>query len=264
MRVLILRDYESVSAWTARYIANEINAFEPTSSNPYVLGLPTGSSPMGTYKELIAMVKEGELSFKNVVTFNMDEYVGLGGDHPQSYRYFMQEHFFNHIDIIPENTHIPNGLATDIDYECKAYEQAIQHAGGVRLFFGGVGVDGHIAFNEPGSSLVSRTRVKTLTSDTVLANARFFDDNTELVPKTAITVGVGTIMDARQVLLVVSGVSKAEALKQAVEGPISHMWTVTALQMHPKAIIVCDEAAAAGLKTETVRYFKDIEKDNLL
>ena len=242
MRVLIVRDYESLSAWAAGYIADEINAFGPTETRPFVLGLPTGSSPLGTYKQLIAMVKQGKLSFKNVVTFNMDEYVGLSGDHPQSYRYFMQEHFFNHIDIKPENTHIPNGLATDLEAECKAYEQAIRHAGGVHLFFGGVGTDGHIAFNEPGSSLASRTRVKTLTSDTVRANARFFDNNTDLVPKTAITVGVGTIMDARQVLLVVSGVSKAEALKQAVEGAVSHMWTVTALQMHPKAIIVCDES----------------------
>ncbi len=260
MRVIILEDYESISAWTARYVADTIQAFAPAQDRPFVLGLPTGSSPMGTYKNLISYVKEGTLSFQNVVTFNMDEYVGLSGDHPQSFRYFMQEHFFKHIDIQPKNTHIPNGKATDLTAECLAYEQAIRQAGGIRLFLGGVGTDGHIAFNEPGSSLTSRTRIKTLTTDTVVANARFFDNNVELVPKTAITVGVGTIMDADQVVLVISGASKAKALQQAVEGAISHWWTVTALQMHPKAILVCDNDAASMLRPETIAYFKDIEK----
>ena len=263
MRVIILEDYDSVSAWAARYIADKINAFAPTAGKPFVLGLPTGSSPLGTYKALISLVRQGQLSFKHVVTFNMDEYVGLAGDHPQSYRHFMQENFFKHVDILPQNTHIPNGMATDLQAECEAYEQAIQQAGGIRLFLGGVGTDGHIAFNEPGSSLVSRTRIKTLTTDTVLANARFFDNNVALVPKTALTVGVGTIMDADEVLILVSGSSKAEALHQAVEGAVSHMWTITALQMHRKALLVCDRPATAGLKKEMIRYFKDIEKDNL-
>ena len=263
MRVLILENYDRLSVWAARYIAEKINTYKPTHDNPFVLGLPTGSSPLGTYKELIAMHKAGKVSFKNVVTFNMDEYMGIPKDHPQSYHYFMQENFFRHIDINPVNTHVPDGNATDPVAECRNYEEAIKRTGGIRLFMGGVGVDGHIAFNEPGSSLASRTKIKTLTSETRMANARFFDNDMERVPKTALTVGIGTIMDAEEVLILVSGENKARALRHAVEGAVSHMWTITALQMHPGAIIVCYQAATAELKVGTVRYFKDIEKDNL-
>lgn len=263
MRVLILENYDRISAWAANYIAEKINAFTPNAGNPFVLGLPTGSSPLGTYRELISLYKAGKVSFRNVVTFNMDEYVGIPEDHPQSYHYFMQENFFKHIDIRPENIHILDGNAPDLVAECAAYEEAIRNAGGIDLFLGGVGSDGHIAFNEPGSSLVSRTRIKTLTTETIYANARFFDNNMDRVPKTALTVGIGTIMDAGQVMILVSGHTKARALRHAIEGPISHMWTITALQMHPHVIIVCDRAATGELKTETVRYFMDIEKDNL-
>ncbi|MFA5301160.1 MAG: glucosamine-6-phosphate deaminase [Bacteroidales bacterium] len=263
MRVIIQDNYDRLSAWAANYIVNKIKAYNPTSGDPFVLGLPTGSSPLGTYRKLIAMYREGMVSFKNVITFNMDEYVGIPEDHPQSYHYFMQENFFRHIDIDPDNIHILNGNASDPMSQCAIYEEAIIKAGGIQLFLGGVGPDGHIAFNEPGSSLVSRTRIKTLTTDTLLANARFFENDISRVPKTALTVGIGTIMDAREVLILVNGHGKARALHHAVEGSVSHMWTVTALQMHPKAIIVCDESAAAELKTETVRYFRDIERDNL-
>jgi len=263
MRVIIQENYDRLSAWAANYIVNKIKAHNPTPENPFVLGLPTGSSPLGTYKELVSMYRKGLVSFKNVITFNMDEYIGIPEDHPQSYHFFMQENFFRHIDIAAENVHILNGNAPDPVAECDAYEAKIQKAGGIHLFMGGVGPDGHIAFNEPGSSLASRTRIKTLTTDTLLANARFFDNDISQVPKTALTVGIGTIMDAGEVLILVNGYGKARALYHAVEGSVSHMWTVTALQMHPKAIIVCDESATAELKTGTVRYFKDIERDNL-
>lgn len=263
MRVLILDNYDLLSAWAANYIAATINAYKPTGKNPFVLGLPTGSTPLGTYRELIALYNEGKVSFKNVVTFNMDEYVGISQDHPQSYHFFMHENFFRHIDIPAGNIHILDGNASDPEAECRNYEEAIRHVGGIRLFLGGVGPDGHIAFNEPGSSLASRTRIKTLTTDTRLANARFFDNDMERVPKTALTVGIGTIMDAHQVLILVNGHNKARALRHAVEGAVSHMWTITALQMHPRAILVCDHAATAELKAGTVRYFMDIEKDNL-
>jgi len=263
MRVIIQENYDRLSAWAANYIVRKIKAFDPSPERPFVLGLPTGSSPLGTYRELVSMYRKGMVSFKNVITFNMDEYVGIPEDHPQSYHYFMQENFFRHIDIDPDNIHLLNGNASDPVAECVAYEEAITKAGGIHLFMGGVGPDGHIAFNEPGSSLVSRTRIKTLTTDTLLANARFFENDISRVPKTALTVGIGTIMDAGEVLILVNGHGKARALYHAVEGAVSHMWTVTALQMHPKAIIVCDESAAAELKTETVKYFRDIEKENL-
>ncbi len=175
----------------------------------------------------------------------------------------MWNNFFSHIDISPENVNILNGNAPDLEAECERFEAKIKSYGGIDLFMGGVGPDGHIAFNEPGSSLTSRTRVKTLTTDTIIANSRFFDNNVDLVPKTALTVGVGTVMDARSVLLMVNGHNKARALRHGVEGGISQMWTISALQMHPKAIIVADDAACGELKVQTYRYFKDIEKDNL-
>ena len=175
----------------------------------------------------------------------------------------MWSNFFSHIDIRPENVNILNGNTADPEEECARYEAKIASYGGIELFLGGVGPDGHIAFNEPGSSLTSRTRVKTLTQDTIIANSRFFGGDTHLVPKTALTVGVGTIMSARNVLIIVNGHNKAKALQQGVEGGISQMWTITALQMHPKSIIVCDDAATAELKVGTYKYFLDIEKNNL-
>jgi glucosamine-6-phosphate deaminase len=256
MRLLIHKNYESASKWTADYIVGQINA---VSGKKFVLGLPTGSSPLGIYKELIALNKAGAVSFANIVTFNMDEYVGLPDDHPQSYHRFMKDNFFDHVDVKPENIHLLNGMAKDLQAECAAYEQAIKDAGGISLFLGGVGPDGHIAFNEPGSSLVSRTRVKTLTKDTKIANARFFGGDVDKVPSTALTVGVGTIMDAREVVVIVNGHNKARALQVAIEGGVSQMWTLSCLQMHPDAIVVCDEDAADELKVGTVRYFKDIE-----
>ncbi len=263
MRLIIEKNYTDVSRWAACYVASRINAACPTPEHPFVLGCPTGSSPLGMYRHLIELNKAGKVSFKNVVTFNMDEYCGLPRDHKESYYSFMWNNFFNHIDIKPENVNILNGNAADPEEECRKYEEKIASYGGIDLFMGGVGPDGHIAFNEPGSSLTSKTRMKTLTTDTIIANSRFFDNNVDLVPKTALTVGVGTVMAARSVMLIVNGHNKARALKHGVEGGISQMWTISALQMHPKAIIVADEAACGELKVDTYRYFKDIEKDNL-
>ncbi|HHT29154.1 MULTISPECIES: glucosamine-6-phosphate deaminase [Petrimonas] len=263
MRLIIQPDANQMAQWAANYIAAKINNAKPTSEKPFVLGLPTGSSPLLTYKALIKLNREGVVSFENVVTFNMDEYIGLPKDHPQSYHTFMWDNFFGHIDIKKENVHILNGMAEDLEAECMAYEEAIKAAGGVELFLGGIGPDGHIAFNEPGSSLASRTRVKTLTTDTVIANSRFFDNDVNKVPKTALTVGVGTVLDAREVLILVNGHHKARALYQAVEGPVTQMWTISALQLHPKGIIVCDYDACSELKVGTYKYFLDIEHDNL-
>ena len=263
MRVIIEPNYEKLSQWAACYIAAKINKAKPTAEKPFVLGLPTGSSPLGTYKELIKQYQEGVVSFKNVITFNMDEYVGIPKAHPESYHSFMWNNFFSHIDIPTENVNILNGNAPDLESECADYEARIKKAGGIDLFLGGIGPDGHLAFNEPGSSLSSRTRIKSLTTDTIIANSRFFGGDVNLVPKTALTVGIGTVMDAKEVLIVVNGHNKARALQQAIEGGINQMWTITALQLHPKGIIVCDEAACAELKVSTYQYFKDIEKDNL-
>jgi glucosamine-6-phosphate deaminase len=263
MRLIIQTDYDKISKWTAYYIAAKIRKAALTSEKPFVLGLPTGSTPLGTYRELIKLNKAGIVSFANVVTFNMDEYVGLPKNHPESYYSFMWNNFFRHIDIKAENVNILNGNAPDLAAECEAYEAKIKAWGGIELFVGGIGPDGHIAFNEPGSSLSSRTRIKTLTTDTKIANSRFFDNDIKKVPETALTVGVGTVLDAREVLIIVNGLGKARALYHAVEGSVNHMWTISALQMHPKGIIVCDYPACDELKVGTFNYFLDIEKNNL-
>ena len=263
MRLLIHSDYKSVCEWAANYIIRRINAFAPKAEKPFVLGLPTGSSPLGVYRNFIASCGEKKVSFANVVTFNMDEYLGLDSDHPQSYRRFMKENLFNSVDIPPTNTHLLHGMTSDPDAECAAYEAAIRAAGGIELFLGGIGGNGHIAFNEPGSSLMSRTRVVALNAETRADNARFFDGDAAKVPARALTVGIGTVMDAREVLILASGRQKARALKTAVEGGVSHWCPLSCLQLHPNAIIVCDEDAAVELKYGTVRYFKDIEGTEL-
>jgi len=263
MRVIMQPNYEAVSKWAANYVAKKINDFGPNESKPFVLGLPTGSSPLGMYRELINLNKAGKVTFENVVTFNMDEYVNIPEDHPESYYSFMWNNFFNHIDIPKGNVNLLNGNASDLNAECAAYEEKMKNVGGVTLFVGGIGPDGHIAFNEPGSSLSSRTRIKTLTYDTIVANSRFFGGDVNKVPKIALTVGVGTVMDAKEVLIIVNGHNKARALRHAIEGSVNHLWTISALQMHPKGIIVCDEQATVELRYGTVKYFKDIESANL-
>ncbi|NUN08589.1 MAG: glucosamine-6-phosphate deaminase [Ignavibacteriaceae bacterium] len=263
MRLIIQPNYALVSKWAANYVANTINEFKPAKNNRFVLGLPTGSSPLGLYKELIKLNKEGKVSFKYVTTFNMDEYVNLPESHPQSYHYFMYDNFFNHINIDKKYINILNGNAKYLNTECENYEKKIKKAGGIDLFLGGIGPDGHIAFNEPGSSLGSLTRVKTLTMDTIIANSRFFDNDISKVPRTALTVGVKTVLDAREILIIINGHSKARALAKVVEEGVNHMWTVSALQLHPKSMIVCDDASTVELKVGTVNYFKDIESPNL-
>ena len=262
MRLIIEPNYEQLSRWAANYVIERVNAAR-NQEKPFVLGPPTGSSPEGMYAELVMACKEGRVSFKNVVTFNMDEYVGLPESHPQSYHTFMAEHLFNHIDCPKENIHILNGNAADLAAECAHYEDMIRECGGIDLFLGGIGPDGHIAFNEPYSSLTSRTRQKTLTTDTRIANSRFFGGDPEAVPATALTVGVGTVMSAKEVLILCNGHNKARALQAAIEGPVCQAWTISALQQHPHGIIVCDEAACEEIKVGTYKYFKDIEKDNL-
>lgn len=259
MRVIIQPNDDLVGKWTARYIASKINFHHESGLSPFVLGLPTGSTPLVTYKELIRLYDLGEVSFSNVIFFNMDEYIGLPRNHPQSYYYFLWENFFKHIDVNPKNVNIIDGNAEDLEFECMNYEQKMEEAGGVDLFLAGIGTDGHIAFNEPFSSLSSRTRIKTLNMESVMSNARFFDDDVNQVPRKAITVGVGTIMDAREVLIQAVGFSKAIALRHVIEGGYSGKVTASALQLHPKALVVCDEFACYELKLSTYRYFMECE-----
>ncbi|KAH8904451.1 glucosamine-6-phosphate isomerase [Coniochaeta sp. PMI_546] len=260
MRLIIRDQPEAASAYVANYIIDRIKHFAPTPAHPFVLGLPTGSSPLGVYRILVEKYKAGEISFENVITFNMDEYIGIPRDHPESYHSFMWKHFFSHVNIHPNNVNILNGNAPNLEAECVEYEAKIKRVGGIDLFLAGIGEDGHIAFNEPGSSLASRTRVKTLAYDTILANSRFFDNDLEKVPKMALTVGVQTVLEAREVVVIILGARKALALQRCIEQGVNHMWTLSSLQLHPHPMIVCDEDATLELQVKTVKYFKSIEK----
>ena len=262
MRLIPLAQAAQVGKWAAAHIAKRINDFKPTAERPFVLGLPTGGTPLATYKALIELYQAGEVSFEHVVTFNMDEYIGIPADHPESYRSFMYNNFFNHVNIQEANINLLNGNAEDHEAECQRYEDKIKSYGKINLFMGGVGNDGHIAFNEPASSLSSRTRIKTLTEDTRIANSRFFDGDINQVPKYALTIGVGTLLDAEEIMILVTGHNKALALEAAVEGSVNHLWTVSALQLHPKAVIVCDEPSQQELKVKTVKYFSELEAEN--
>jgi len=263
MRVVIQDNYEKMCKWAADYIAAKINAHR--EDRPFVLGLPTGSSPIGVYEELVRKNKAGEVSFSNVVTFNMDEYLGLPREHDQSYWYFMHYYFFDHlVDMKPENINILNGMTDDPEGECARYEAKIASYGGIDLFMGGIGVDGHIAFNEPFTSLNSRTGVRNLTTDTRIVNSRFFDNDMSKVPSQALSVGIGTVTDSKEVLILINGHSKARALAKTVEGGVSQRWTCSALQMHNAAIIACDEEACGDLAVDTYKYFLDIEKNERL
>ena len=257
---VIIRDTEKEAAlWVADRIADAIKAKAKVSDKPFVLGLPTGSTPLKVYAELVRKNKAGELSFKNVITFNMDEYVGLPVEHPESYHSFMYNNLFNHIDIPRENIHILDGNAPDLAAECASYEEKIAATGGFDLFLGGIGEDGHIAFNEPFSPLQSRTRVVTLTDDTIRVNSRFFGGDVNLVPKQAMSVGVATVLGAKEVVIMTFGPKKARAIGEAIEGPITHKNTVSALQNHPDGIVVMDEDAAGELRVSSYKYFKAVE-----
>ena len=252
MRVIVEADQAGVSRRAAQFVANLVRR-RPTC----VLGLATGGTPLGTYSELIRMHREEGLDFSRVVTFNLDEYVGLGGNDPQSYRAFMQQNFFDHINIDPRDTHVPDGRALDFEAYCEQYERLIVEEGGIDLQLLGIGGDGHIAFNEPGSSLGSRTRLKTLTEQTVRDNARFFGSERD-VPRLAITMGVGTILESRQCLLLASGAHKARAIRDTIEGPITAQVTASALQLHRDVIAVLDEEAARLLERRD--YYREVER----
>lgn len=231
--------------WAANHIADAINNHK--ENRPFVLGLPTGSTPLGVYKCLIDLFNEKKISFKNVVTFNMDEYVGLKESHPESYHSFMFNNFFNFIDIPRENINILNGNASDLEAECLRYEEKLKSYGYADLFMGGIGVDGHVAFNEPGSALDSRTRQMTLEMDTRIVNSRFFDNDPMKVPATALTIGIGTLLDSKEIIVLANGENKAEAVLNSVKGKVSSKWTCSALQMHKNATFLCDKLAASKL-----------------
>ncbi len=242
MLVIIKNDYAKLSEEAAKVVADRLKR-KPN----LVLGLATGSTPLGLYKELIRLHKNEGLDFSKVITFNLDEYVGLPPSHDQSYHYFMQQNFFNEINLDPRYIHVPHGMANDIKSFCNWYEERIKSFGGIDLQVLGIGANGHIAFNEPGSSLGSRTRIKTLTPTTREDNKRFFDKK-EDVPKYAITMGVGTIMDAKELLLVASGESKAEAIRNSVEGPLTAMCPASIIQMHKEAFVIVDKPSASLLQ----------------
>lgn len=251
MEVVICENYDAVSAAAAEVVARQVRA-KPNA----VLGLATGSTPLGLYKQLIRLHKTQGLDFSQITTFNLDEYVGLSGDHKQSYRYFMTENLFKHINLRPGSTHVPLGMADDYTAMCQWYEDRIKAFGGIDLQVLGIGSDGHIAFNEPGSSLGGRTRIKTLAEQTINDNKRFFGPKEE-VPIYSVTMGVGTILDARKLILLASGEGKAQAIADCVEGPVSSWCTASALQLHPDAMVFVDGPAAGNLKMR--KYYEWIQ-----
>ena len=243
MLVLLKAGYEELSREAARIVANAVK------SDPGVtLGLATGSTTLGMYKELVRLHREQGLDFSKVVTFNLDEYLGLAADHPQSFHRFMRENFFDRVNADPANIHIPDGtIGGDYENYCLSYESAIRESGGIDLQILGIGRNGHVGFNEPTSSFGSRTRLKVLTRETMEDNLKSFSAG-ENMPECAITMGIGTILEARKILLLATGAAKAETVAEAIEGPITASVTASCLQLHPDVTFVIDEAAAARLK----------------
>mgnify|MGYP006285704459 CR=1 FL=1 len=248
MRLFIASDYDEMSDRAAEIVTGAIEA-----KPDLVLGLATGSTPEGLYERLVHAHQEEGLDFSTVTTVNLDEYVGLGPDHPQSYRHFMNDHLFDHINVPIENTHVPDGTAECLTAECERYERMIGDLGGIDLQVLGVGRDGHLAFNEPGTSLASATHVTMLAQETVEDNARFFEGADE-VPRFAVTMGIGTILRARRCVFLAAGAGKADAVRAAVEGPVTSMVTASALQMHPDTVAIVDEEAAG--KLERTDYYR--------
>lgn len=255
MRLIIVNDAKAVAQQGAALIIEQIQ-LKPNS----VLGLATGSTPLALYQQLITAYQQHKISFQSVTSFNLDEYFGLTPDHPQSYRYFMNRNFFDHIDIDKNRTYIPQGNTTDPIAACHVYEKKIQDVGGIDLQLLGIGRNGHIGFNEPSSSLMSRTRIKTLTQTTIEDNARFFAAD-EYQPHMALTMGIGTILDAKKIILLATGKSKASAIKACVEGPLTAACPASALQLHQQAILILDEEAASEL--HDVEFYRHIERENL-
>lgn len=249
MRQAIFSNNQDAATFVAQYIVTRINDFKPTHSKPFVMGLPTGSSPEGIYKKLIEYYQNGLVSFKNVVTFNMDEYVGLQPSDDQSYHYFMYNKLFNHIDIPRENINILNGLATDIEQECARYEAKIAQYGRINLFLGGMGIEGHLAFNETGSTRDSKTRKIALVQSTIEANSRFFNNDLSKVPKHALSVGISTILDnSDEIIIIVLGKSKQFAVDKTINGEMTAKYPSSWLQDHRNVFIVSDFDAAMKSK----------------
>ncbi len=248
MEIIVKKNYEEMSREAARIVKERIE-----KKQDLVLGLATGSTPLGLYQELVRMHQKEGLSFKKVRTFNLDEYYGLSPEHPQSYHYFMNLNLFSKIDINVANTHIPDGLTREPDQFCLEYEEEIEKCGGIDLQILGIGGDGHVGFNEPASSLGSRTRIKTLNEQTIKDNSRFFK-NIDEVPKYAITMGVGTIIDTKEIILMASGKNKSLIIAKAIEGPVTSQITASMLQVHPKVIAILDDDAASSLKKKD--YYK--------
>ena len=238
MRVIIEKDYRDLSKKAALLVASQV-ILKPNS----VLGLATGSTPLGMYRELIQMYQRGEINFSEVSSFNLDEYYRLPHDNPESYHYYMQENFFKHINLKAKNIFIPDGMADDIERECRDYEEAIKHSGGIDLQILGIGSNGHVGFNEPAEQLNVTTKLVNLTAETIEANSRFFD-STEDVPKMAVSVGMATILKARRIILLASGENKAEAIKNSISGYVSTKTPASLLQTHPEITLIVDRAAA--------------------
>lgn len=254
MRIVVLKNAQAVAEFAANHIIALLN-----KKSHSVLGLATGSTPIRLYKQLILANEQKKVSYKNVTTFNLDEYLGLAGTHLQSYRHFMNHYFFDHIDINKEDTFLPKGITSDPMLACAEYEKKIKEKGGIDIQLLGIGSNGHIGFNEPSSSLASRTRIKALSEDTIAANKRFFAVD-EFQPSLSITMGIGTILESREIILLATGSNKAEAIRNTIEGPVAASCPASILQMHQHVMIVIDEEAAQNLKDLT--FYKHIEREN--
>lgn len=258
MRLIIQDNNHDACYWCACYVKQQILNFRLSNNRNFILGLPTGSTPLNMYKYLIQFHKKGELSFKYVTTFNMDEYVGLDEDDKGSYHYYMKHNFFDHIDINPDNINILNGNSKDLNKECELYENKINDYGGIDLMIGGLGQNGHVAFNDPGSSLSSVTRVKTLCSDTITINSQVF--SSQKMPNIVLTIGIQTIMNSKDIVIIATGTSKAVAVEKCIENGVNHMWTGSIIQMHSKSCFVVDKFATSELKVKTVKYYSELQK----
>ncbi len=258
MLVILKRDDEEISLQAAQLIATAVH-----KKPALVLGFATGSTMVGVYKHLVGLHKQGSLNFSRVVTFNLDEYLGLSAGHPQSFHHFMQKNLFAHVNVTPRNIHIPDGtIRGNYDQYCASYEEAIRKAGGIDLQLLGIGRNGHIGFNEPTSSIGSRTRLKVLSQETLDDNSKFFAPGEES-PRCAITMGIGTILEARKVLLLAAGASKSAAVAKSIEGPITSAVSASALQLHPDVTFIIDDAAASQL-TQRDYYHRVLQMTALL
>ncbi len=248
----IIQDENDIGFLTASYVKHRINKAE----GRIVLGLPTGGTMESFYRHLVDFVAKGELSFKNVVSFNLDEYIGLPKGHPESYRTYMETRLFNHVDIKPENINFPNAYAEDIDKACAEYDAKIEALGGIDLFLGGVGRNGHIAFNESGTPFDAPTHKVELSESTIKANSRFFGNDLNAVPKYAVTMGMGTILKSKEIIILAEGEKKSEAVYRAVEGIVSPQWPISALRTHQNSFLVADPKALSQVSTASMSRFK--------